>query len=350
MLVAEKIKKNILGSVKMARIYNKLNPILFDVSLRDGIQGMKPEEMSYDKKIHEFCRINRVMNPQKIEVGSIVSEKLLPILKDSDRLYKECIQIAENLNPNEELGKSAEKIYINTPELYLLIPPSFNKFKKIQELECNSISIMSTVSNAFMKKNTNTNIKTTKRKINEIFSNEELKNKKIYLSCIDECPIDGKIPVINIINTIQYYSKISTEICLSDTCGSLSFKTYKEIIDECLSKGISSNLISLHLHIKNEEEVEKIIRYSFEKNINKFDVSAIENGGCSVTLKDNQMSKNLSYDLFYEILHRYISDLDDDPLSASPIDTSLKKPKITKKIPMIEGSFDYFEKDILAFA
>ena len=348
MLAAEKIKKTILGSLKMARIYKRLNPILFDVSLRDGIQGMKPEDMSYEKKIHEFCKINRIMNPQKIEVGSIISDKILPVLKDSDRFYQECIQIAENLNPITELGESADKIYINTPEIYLLIPPSFKKFKIVQDLKCTNISMMSSVSDEFMKKNTKVDLKKTKIKINEIFSNKEFKNKKIYLSCVDECPINGKMPLINIVNNIQYYSKISTEICLSDTCGSLTFNNYKLIIDECLSKGISSNLISLHLHIKNEEEVEKIIRYSFENNINKFDVSALENGGCSVTLKDNQMSKNLSYDLFYEILHRYINDLDDDPLSVSPINNVPNKKEIVKSKD--DDYYEFFEKDFQAFA
>ena len=137
-------------------------------------------------------------------------------------------------------------------------------------------------------------------------------NIKLYLSCINECPIEGEINKNIIIDEIAYYAnnhrnyKIN-EICLSDTCGTLTFNDYKYILDGCMDKNIPMDLLSLHLHVGNNNEVEKIIRYSLLKKMNTFDVSALEEGGCSVTI--NNPKKNLNYDIFYEILLKYMLDL-----------------------------------------
>ena len=97
------------------------------------------------------------------------------------------------------------------------------------------------------------------------------------------------------------------ELCLSDTCGTLKFNDYKYILDRCIEEQIPMQLLSLHLHVDDKNELEKIIRYSLLNNINCFDVSSLEEGGCSVTIK--KPKKNLSYDLFYEILLTYILDI-----------------------------------------
>ena len=68
----------------------------------------------------------------------------------------------------------------------------------------------------------------------------------------------------------------------------------------CIEKNIPMQLLSLHLHVDNKVEIEKIIRYSLLNNMNCFDVSSLEEGGCSVTIKNPK--KNLSYDLFIQCI------------------------------------------------
>jgi hypothetical protein len=97
-------------------------------------------------------------------------------------------------------------------------------------------------------------------------------------------------------------------ICLSDTCGTLNVEDFEYIINTCIFFGLPYNKISLHLHVTNgrEEEVEKIIHMALDKNIINFDVSALETGGCSVTIGENNLKPNLSYELYYKFLCNYM--------------------------------------------
>ena len=40
--------------------------------------------------------------------------------------------------------------------------------------------------------------------------------------------------------------------------------------------------------------------------IRSFDVSALESGGCSVTMDKSELAPNLSYDLYYKSLATYL--------------------------------------------
>ena len=316
---AKVILNHIQSTSQFKSIYKLINPQLFDVTLRDGIQTMKPEDISYNKKIDMFQDIVKHMQPQKIEIGSFVSSKILPIMKDTEQLYQECSQILDNYNPLPELLSSSEMQPYSIPELYVLIPPTFERYNQACLNDVNNLSLITAVSEEFLIKNTNINENDTVRTISKI---NQISDKKIklYISCINECPIQGILDNDIVINNILFYHNENFDnICLSDTCGTLSFKDYKYIIDECISFGVKPNNISLHLHInKNIKETVNIIRYSLNKKINKFDVSAIENGGCSVTMDKNRMHHNLTYDVFYDILLNYIVDLTNEPNEPPP--------------------------------
>ena len=135
---------------------------------------------------------------------------------------------------------------------------------------------------------------------------------KLYISCINECPFIGKIDNDTVINEILYYYNNYTfdELCLSDTMGSLNGDDFIYIIQRSRELGVDISKISIHLHIKkyNIENIERILFYSFSNNINKFDVSCLETGGCSVTMTNN-LASNLTYDIFYNILWKYIDNI-----------------------------------------
>ena len=133
---------------------------------------------------------------------------------------------------------------------------------------------------------------------------------KLYISCINECPLEGKIDKDYIVHEILNYHKdllIVDEFCLSDTCGSLNFIDYKYIVDNCMHFGMPPSKFSLHLHVKKEnlDELKKIVFYSLDKNIIRFDVSIIESGGCSVTMNTSKLLPNMSYDLLNSFLINY---------------------------------------------
>jgi pyruvate/oxaloacetate carboxyltransferase len=130
---------------------------------------------------------------------------------------------------------------------------------------------------------------------------------KLYVSCINECPIEGKIDNNVIIEKIQKYQKLKPDIlCLSDTCGTLTAEDLNYIISNLNNKHF--NNLSLHLHVKpgREDEVEQIIHRAVDFGITSFDVSALKSGGCSVTMKETELAPNLSYELYYKSLATYL--------------------------------------------
>ena len=70
----------------------------FDVSLRDGLQTWKRIPTTQEKK-NILHNIMRNTSSQKIEVGSIVSKKVLPQFDDTAELYHYCRKTYPNVSP-----------------------------------------------------------------------------------------------------------------------------------------------------------------------------------------------------------------------------------------------------------
>ena len=266
---------------------------LFDVSLRDGLQSMK-RFYKFSEKKDLLHKIISKYNPESIEVGSIVSTKVLPQMHDSLKLYNYCRELQLN------------NCYLLTPNL--------KSVKKGLYHNVNNFSLITSVSDEFQKKNVNKSLDETKIELSKMYdelSKFNVDNIKLYISCVRECPISGQIDLNFIIDEIEYYfnkyEKIN-ELCLSDTCGTLTFTDFKIIIDR-LSMFYNTSMIeklSLHLHKnKNEFHTYNIVNYASLSGIHKFDVSCLESGGCSVTIENDKMNNNLHYDDFSRILSNY---------------------------------------------
>jgi hydroxymethylglutaryl-CoA lyase len=240
-----------------------------------------------------------------------VNPKILPVMANSIELFKEVTMNKTDLNQTNY-----------SPNLYMLVPTKKGCDTAIQNGITN-FSFLTSASNSFQKKNINKTLEETKKElndmINEINIQQSIKpsvdyNMKLYISCVNECPIEGKISNDAIINEIIYYNKNTNvnEFCLSDTCGTLLFKDYQYIIDECLQQKIDSTKFSLHLHTsENIDNIRDIVHYSLEQNIKKFDVSLIESGGCSVTMDKSKLKPNMSYELLYKLFDEYIDKKED---------------------------------------
>jgi len=301
------ILKKIKECPQKIAIYNKINPILFDVSLRDGIQNAKIENFPTDKKMSIFHTILTEFKPKNIEIGSLTSPKILPIMNDSLVLHN---YVSQYLKMHVNINKLTDK-----PIPYVLIP-SEKKLYSAMEHNIKNFSFITSISEQFQIRNTKKTLKETKEEFDRMFSKwfgepeKDIHKKKLYISCINSCPILGKIDNDFILKEILFYhAKYEfNELCLSDTMGTLNYDDFEYIIDSCLLFGVPPSKISLHFHCSNNnyENLEKIIHYCFTKNLNKFDISMLDTGGCPVTMNSEQLSPNLSYDMFYKIIDKYI--------------------------------------------
>ena len=257
---------------------------LFDVSLRDGLQTWRRIPTLHEKKII-LHNIIKNTNTIKIEIGSIVSKKRLPQFEDSIELYHYAKKKYSHIIP------------------YILIPNL-----KAQEIALHNqiynMSFITSISESFQKKNTNMDINQTKLQLNSMISKSEVGYKKIYVSCVNQCPISGIIDNKTIIRELMDYIVMPVdEICISDTCGTLTkdiFHTlYTELVPLMIKENIPISKLSLHLHKhRTPGKTHELIKYCINNELYNFDVSCIEGGGCSVTMKECQINKNVSYDDF----------------------------------------------------
>lgn len=257
---------------------------LFDVTLRDGLQTNR-RILSFGEKKNILDSIMKKYNPPDIETGSIVSDKILPQMKHSIELY--------------HYGR---KKYPNS-NFYLLVP-NYKYLEKGIYMGIHNYSFITSVSESFQLKNTKMTLNETKEQLMKMINILKKSNsnglKKLYISCINECPIDGHINNNHIVNEILHYSNSYNfdNICISDTCGTLSFKNLTNIIEKCIVNGLDPEILTIHLHIdENDKTKLKLFVDYLEKNgITTYDVSTLEDsGGCSVTIKEGKTRRNLTY-------------------------------------------------------
>jgi hydroxymethylglutaryl-CoA lyase len=273
----------------------------FDVSLRDGLQSLSTIEREHfttniKKELYKNIIINH--NPSSVEIGSIVNYKLLPIFSDTPELST----FFEN-----------NFLYRKKPRNYVLVP-NLEKLKKGLDIGITHMSFITSVSNSFQLKNTRMTLDENYINLENMFNHLSTIDRsqfsvKIYVSCINECPIDGKIDNSKIINTINKFIFLKPDkICLSDTCGTLTLSEFKSLLNELKKSDINYSLLSLHLHINpdNENEAEQIVHYAIDNGIFEFDVSAINSGGCSITIDREKVSPNMSYEQYYKFLSTYL--------------------------------------------
>ena len=274
-----------------------IKPILFDVSLRDGLQGANPLDYPTLKKFNILNDICSKYSPAKIEIGSFVSPKVLPIMSDTANLF-------ELIHPSIK----------NTTDIYALVPNKVGLLNAIKNGFSN-FSFITSVSNAFQVKNTGKNLMHKRTELNEMIQHIKTLDfpvkTKLYISCINECPISGQINNDYIVHDIiENYGLIDEydELCISDTMGTLKCRDFEYIVDNLIRFGVAPSRISVHLHINkyNAGEAKKILFVCFKKNIHRFDVSVISDGGCSVTMNADQLKPNMTYDFFNTTLKDYI--------------------------------------------
>ena len=256
----------------------------FDVTLRDGLQTSKKIYNISEKK----TMLNKIMqtyNPPYVEVGSLVSEKVLPQMKGSIELY------------NYACNK-----YIDNK--FFLLVPNIKYLKQGVEKGVNNFSFITSISDDFQLKNVNMDLYRTKGELNNMMKylkkNVTNGTNKLYVSCINECPISGKINNNKVIEELLYYKyhyKFDN-ICLSDTCGTLNYVDLRTIVESIINLGMQPNKLSIHLHVGNNEQkkIQDMTDFLLTCGISMFDVSILDDaGGCSVTIDEGKTKRNLTY-------------------------------------------------------
>jgi isopropylmalate/homocitrate/citramalate synthase len=296
------------------QLLRRINPYikLFDVSMCDGLQSI-PKKYTLSEKKTILHNIINTYKPHSLEIGSIISPRVVPQMKHSYELYKYAIDF---YNP----PITDDKTYTNITNItnitnkkckfYLSVPPTKQYLNTAKSLNIKNISLTTSISEKYQQKYIKQSIEKTKEIIKDTLKEPNtFDNVKLYVSCITNCPINGKQDNEHIINQLYEYLNIDgiTEVCLTDTCGNIRYSDFRHIIDYL---GIEMNYkldkLSLHLHCNDEKKIyitDKIIEYAIQNNIYKFDVSSFEYmyfGNGNVNIDAKEFNNNLTYDRLYE--------------------------------------------------
>ena len=230
-----------------------------EVGARDGLQNEKIN-ISAEKKV-EFINLLSLCNYKYIEVGSFVSPKWVPQMKNSDVVYKNIIKNKETIYP-------------------LLVPNTIG-LKNALESDVKTICVFATASESFSKKNTNASIEQTKKNIKEILRVAIKNNIKIraYMSCVLGCPYEGKVSYKKTANLANFLiDEGCYEVSLGDTVGYGTPLETQKLINEVSNK-INTSKIAMHLHDTYGQALANIYA-SMQMGISSFDTSVGGLGGC----------------------------------------------------------------------
>jgi isopropylmalate/homocitrate/citramalate synthase len=291
-------------SERILMVYSNLRekPRPFDVSLRDGLQTLCKLDQDLicknNAKENIFSDIITKHNPRHIEIGSLCSDKVFPVFKDSISLYNKL---------------STTTAFYKGLNLFLLVANEKQLYKLEENNICPNLSFITSISDSFQMKNTKMDVKTSIQGItNMLYTLDDSHRKcmplvKLYVSCINECPIDGKLSTEQVVSRLMPMFQLGADkIFLSDTCGTLTCDDFDVIMRKLIVRNISPQKIGLHLHVRNENVIEDIISRALDYGVMDFDVSDLAGGGCSVTMDKTKLAPNLSYDLYYRSLMKWL--------------------------------------------
>ena len=262
---------------------NKLK--LFDVTMTNC---SKFYNLTLCNKVKALGQILYENTPDSIELGGLPSLVNVGNANDNNRIVNNRTVSDNNhsLNDTVNLYNYAKQFSLKHKincKPFILLPLKPIILNEAKELQVENISLVTSLSNTFLKRFTSNNLENTKKMLSSKTTVNNFANVKLYITCLSHCEFEGIKDTNKIVNEILYYNSIQgiTELCLSDTYGELGFKEFKEIIDALANKMDLAKL-SIRLCIKKQytvqdtvlkrQNIENIIQYCIENKIYKFDV------------------------------------------------------------------------------
>jgi hydroxymethylglutaryl-CoA lyase len=234
-----------------------------------------------------------------IEVGAFTSPKIIPAMQYT----RDLLDYAYFLEPRGQ---------------YTILVPNHARFQKSLTdsiyQKVTGFSYITSASPAFQQKNTRQTLEETHKDIVKCVNFAGInKTAKVYVSCINHCPLTGRVHDEAIYAAIRPYIVMVSngeidEVCLADTCGTLRRDDFQRIIETLYMLGLPYENMGLHLHVSMSdpvqcEEARRILWCAFDRGVGAVDVATSQGGGCSVTIAADKIAPNLTHDFYEECWH-----------------------------------------------
>lgn len=290
-----------------------------DVAPRDGLQNEPGIIPTSDKvKLVEALAHTGV---DEIEVSSFVSSRRIPQLGDAAAVFS---ALAERLPPAHPLLSA---LVPNEKGMEAALAVNQRAGRRL----LGKIAVFTAASETFAQRNINASITESIRRFEPVIAAAKREDllTRAYISCIIECPFEGRIAPSKVAHVAQaLYDLDVDEIDLGDTIGAAEPETMTLLLNE-LRRHFGDEImprLTLHLHDTFGRAAE-CVREGLQQGIRSFDGAAGGLGGCPyASVAGRRAPGNIST----EVLVRTIRDMgfethvDDGNLSvASSIAQSL---------------------------
>ena len=255
---------------------------IYEMFMRDGLQSLS-KLYSYNTK-QKFMNNLLHTGLHNIEFGSTTHPKLLPQMSNSYDLWENIKQHKTNKN------------------LTMLITDN-KSLNKCIDKGIMSFGLLSSVSDSFglsnLKKNSFDSLKNMVEQINIIKNYNNKAHIRLYLSCsfgshkeaFDKTYLRKLYNYVSDVNTaIKITECDNVDIVLCDTTGNLNNNMLDVVLCTMTTLKDINKYIALHLHCN--DNFTDYIDIALKYNINKFDSSLLNIGGCPFAGKQSLSNIN----------------------------------------------------------
>ncbi len=232
---------------------------IFEVGPRDGLQNIK-NEIPINKKI-ELIDILSTTGIEKIECGSFVSAKWVPQMRGTNEIF--------------------EKIIRGAGVKYTALTPNLKGFENALHAKVDEVAVFAAASETFSQKNVNCSIDESLTRFRDLFKKASEKKVPVrgYVSCIVECPYEGKISPESVLKvTSQLLDMGCYEVSLGDTIGRGTPKTIEELLKVLCSETNQKKLAG-HFHDTSNTAIRNV-EIGLKYGLSTFDSAVGGLGGC----------------------------------------------------------------------
>ena len=231
---------------------------IVEVGPRDGLQneeGFVPTSLKI-----QFIRDLKAAGLPLVEATSFVRPDKIPQMKDA----REVVMGLGDLR-----GLTA-------------LVPNERGLDLALELGLREISVVTAVSEVFNKKNINTSVDDSLKKIESLAARAHGNGLKVrgYISTVFGCPYEGKTSVAKLVDILRCFDEWGLyEWALGDTIGAAHPLGVSSLLGELEAKGINLSKVAMHFHDTRGMALANVL-ISLQRGISIFDSSAAGLGGC----------------------------------------------------------------------
>ena len=232
---------------------------IFEVGPRDGLQNIK-NEIPINKKI-ELINILSTTGIEKIECGSFVSAKWVPQMRGTSEIF--------------------EGIMRGDGVKYTALTPNLKGFENALQAKVDEVAVFAAASETFSQKNVNCSINESLARFRDLFKKASEKKMPVrgYVSCIVECPYEGKISPESVLKVASQLLDMGCyEVSLGDTIGKGTPKTIEELL-KVLCSEINQKKLAGHFHDTSDTAIRNV-EIGLKYGLSTFDSAVGGLGGC----------------------------------------------------------------------